>query len=135
MHRNTLRPALCGLLLLSALGGCHQQPPPSGPPDLPVIPVARPEKREVTDYLDYTGRVAAVNAVDVRPRVSGYIVQAPFKEGMEVKKGALLFEIDPRPYQAAVDAAKAQVALYQANYKLAQAELARSRRIAQREPG
>jgi multidrug efflux system membrane fusion protein len=134
MLRNTLRLA-CGLLFLSALGGCRHQPPQSGPPDLPVIPVARPEKREVTDYVDYTGRVAAVNAVDVRPHVTGYITQAPFKEGAEVKKGDLLFEIDPRPYQAAVDAAKAQLALYEANYRLAQAELARSQRIAQREPG
>jgi membrane fusion protein, multidrug efflux system len=135
MNRNTLLLALSGLLLLSALGGCHQQSPQTGPPELPVVPVARPEKREVTDYVDYTGRVAAVNAVDVRPQVTGYITQAPFKEGLEVKKGDLLFEIDPRPFQAQVDAAKAQLALYEANYRLAQAELARSRRIAQREPG
>src|SRR5213076_2517187 len=96
--------------------------PQSGPAEAPVIPVARPESREVTDYVDYTGRVAAVNAVDVRPHVTGYVTQAPFREGSEVKKGDLLFEIDPRPYQAAVDAARAQLALYQANYQLAQAE-------------
>ncbi len=135
MYRTTLPLALSCTLLLSALAGCHQQPAQTGPPQDPVVPVARPEKREVTDSVDYTGRVAAINAVDVRPQVSGYITQAPFREGAEVKKGDLLFEIDPRPYQAAVDAAKAQLALYQANYQLAQAELARSRRIAQREPG
>jgi multidrug efflux system membrane fusion protein len=134
MHRKTLLP-VSGLLFLSALGGCHQQPPQAGPSQAAAIPVARPEKRDVTDYVDYTGRVAAVNAVDARARVTGYLVQAPFKEGAEVKKGDLLFEIDPRPYQAQVDAAKAQLALYEANYRLAQAELARSRRIGQRDPG
>jgi multidrug efflux system membrane fusion protein len=134
MQRNTLVLA-CGLLLLAALAGCRQQTQQAGPPELPVVPVARPERREVTDYVDYTGRVAAVHPVDVRPRVSGYITQAPFKEGSEVKKGDLLFEIDPAPYQAQVDAAKAQVALYEASLRLAQAELARSQRIAQREPG
>ncbi len=133
MHR--IRTLLALACILSALAGCHQQPPQAGPPQEPVVPVARPESREVTDSVDYTGRIAAVNAVDVRPHVTGYVTQAPFREGSEVKKGDLLFEIDPRPYQAAVDAAKAQLALYQANHRLAQAELARSRRIGQREPG
>jgi multidrug efflux system membrane fusion protein len=100
-----------------------------------VIPVSQPVQREVTEYYDYTGRLDAVQSLDVRARVTGYLVQMPFREGAEVKKGDLLFEIDPRPYQAQLEAAKAQVALAEANYRLAQAENARSKVIARRDPG
>ena len=51
----------------------------------------------MTDYIDYTGRTDAVYTVDIRPRVTGYLVKMPFKEGSEVKAGDLLFEVDPRP--------------------------------------
>ena len=101
--------------------------------EAPVIPVSRPVRRPVQDFVDYTGRTAAVQALDVRARVTGYLVQIPFKEGAEVKKGDPLFEIDPRPYQAQVDAAEAQVAVNQANYNLARANYARSRAIAARD--
>jgi multidrug efflux system membrane fusion protein len=87
-------------------------------------------QRQVTDYVDFTGRTDAVEAVDVRARVTGYLVKLPFKEGAEVKKGDLLFEIDPRPYQAQLDQAEAQVKLNQASLVLAQTTLARDRRIA-----
>jgi membrane fusion protein (multidrug efflux system) len=97
------------------VGGCQGKPAPVAPPEPPVIPVSRPVAREVTDYVDFTGRTDAVEAVDVRPRVSGYLVKMPFKEGAEVKKGDLLFEVDPRPYQAQLDQAKAQVDQAQAN--------------------
>ncbi len=67
---------------------------------------------------------------NVRPRVTGYLTQMPFHEGGDVKTGDLLFEVDPRPYQAQYDAGKAQVDLYESNYRLARAENARSRAIA-----
>ncbi len=73
----------------------------------------------VTDYVDYTGRLDAVQSVGIRARVTGYLVQMPFKEGTEVKKGDLLFEIDPRPYQALVNQAQSQVVLNQAQSRLA----------------
>jgi multidrug efflux system membrane fusion protein len=92
-------------------------------------------EREVTDYVDYTGRTAAVQALDVRARVTGYLIQMPFKEGAEVKKGDLLFEIDPRPYQDMYDAAKAQLALAEANLRLARVTYERDRVIAARDPG
>jgi hypothetical protein len=60
------------------------------------VPVSKPVRREVTEYVDYTGRTAAINSVDIRPRVTGYLVKMPFKEGSEVKAGDLLFEIDMR---------------------------------------
>ncbi len=115
----SLRPLACLAVALAA--GCTHGPPQVAPPEPPAVPVSRPVEREVTDYVDFTGRTDAVEAVDVRPRVSGYLVKMPFKEGAEVKKGDLLFEVDPRPYQAQLDQAKAQVDLYKAQLKLAQA--------------
>src|SRR5215813_13046702 len=67
-----------------------------------VLLVSKPIQREVTNFVDFTGRTSAVAAVDIRPRVTGYLLATknPFKEGAEVKKGDPLFEIDPRPYEA-----------------------------------
>ncbi len=87
----------------------------------PEVAVASPIVREVTDYADFTGRTEAVEVVDLRARVTGYLTKMPFKEGAEVKKGDLLFEIDPRPYQAQLDQAMSQIALDEALLKLAQA--------------
>jgi multidrug efflux system membrane fusion protein len=117
------------------LCGCGHTPESSSPPDLPVVPVSRPVSREVTDYVDYTGRTAAVEAVDVRARVSGYLVAVPFKEGSEVKKGDLLADIDPRPYQAQLDAARAQVSYAEASARLAAANYLRASREMSRQPG
>jgi multidrug efflux system membrane fusion protein len=94
------------------------------------LPVSRPVQREVTEYVDFTGRTDAVEAVDVRPRVTGYLVKLPFREGAEVKKGDLLFEIDPRPYQAQLDQAVGLVKLNEASLKLAQVTYERDRTIA-----
>jgi len=128
------------LLLACALGtgliaGCGQQPQPAATDELPVIPVSRPIKRKVTDYVYYTGRTDAVQAVGVRPRVTGYLVKMPFKEGAEVKKGDLLFEIDPRPYKAQFDQAVSQVNLYKAQLELARTTYARDRTIDGRSSG
>jgi RND family efflux transporter MFP subunit len=117
-HRILLVPVLA--CLLSALGtGCHNgaaQGPSSGPP---VIPVSHPIRKDVTDFVEYTGRTDAVQSVAMRARVTGYLVKVAFQEGSVVKKGDLLFEIDPRPYQALVDQAQAQVTVNEAQYKLA----------------
>jgi RND family efflux transporter MFP subunit len=81
--------------------GCErgETPPPFAMQQTPEVVVSQPVTREVTDYEDFPGRVEAMNAVDVRARVTGYLQNMHFKEGTEVKKGDLLFEIDPRPYQ------------------------------------
>jgi RND family efflux transporter MFP subunit len=126
----------CGLLtVVVATAGCNRRAAQPGAAPPLAVPVSQPVRREITDYVDYTGRLDAVQSLDVRARVTGYLVKMPFKEGSEVKKGELLFEIDPRPYQAQYDGAKAQVALADANYRLAQAENARSKVIARRDPG
>jgi RND family efflux transporter MFP subunit len=112
---------MVGALVLLACGsvGCVRKPAEAAPAAPPVSPVSHPVVRAVTDYADYTGRTDAVQSVSVRARVTGYLVKMPFEEGAEVKEGDLLFEIDPRPYQALVDQAQSQVTLYQAQLKLA----------------
>ena len=120
---------------LVAGGGCQPSPPQVAPAEPPVLPVSKPVRREVTNFVDFTGRTDAVQAVDIRPRVTGYLKRMPFKEGSEVKKGDLLYEIDPRPYQAQLDQAIGQVNLYKAQHKLAQTTYARERAIATKIPG
>jgi multidrug efflux system membrane fusion protein len=120
---------------LMAGGGCQPPPSPVAQAEPPVLPVSTPVQREVTGYVEFTGRTDAVEGVDVRPRVTGYLVRMPFKEGSEVKKGDLLYEIDPRPYQAQLDQAASQVDLYKAQLKLARTTYARDRAINTRVPG
>ena len=71
----------------------------AAPAKPPAVPVSQPIQREVTDYVDFTGRTKAVQSVDIRPRVTGYLVEMPFQEGAEVKKGDLLFVVDPPALQ------------------------------------
>src|SRR5580700_7573255 len=89
-----------GIVLAAALSGCADEAPDVAPPQGPVVPISQPVQRQVTDYVDFTGRTDAVNTVNIVPRVTGYLVKMPFKEGSLVKKDDLLFEIDPRPYKA-----------------------------------
>jgi membrane fusion protein, multidrug efflux system len=105
--------------ILGGAAGCNQQQPQVAQAEPPVVRVSHPVERVVTDFVDFTGRTDAVQSVNIIARVTGYLVKMPFKEGSEVKKGDLLFEIDPRPYQAQYDQAKSQVVLYQAQLELA----------------
>jgi membrane fusion protein, multidrug efflux system len=124
MHR------LIPLALLFALplaSGCNNKTKEVGKAEPPVIPVAKPHHGEVTDYVEFTGRTNAIKAVNIVPRVTGFLEKMPFREGAEVKAGDLLFEIDPRPYQAQLDQAEGQVKLYKAQFDLAQITLMRDR--------
>jgi RND family efflux transporter MFP subunit len=113
---------LSGVLIWSS--GCEgkRQPPPSA---APMVEVSHPVARKVTDYADYVGRAAAIDSVEVRARVVGYLQKVNFKEGELVKKGQVLFEIDPRPYQSQLDQAVAQLAQAQAEVKQKEANFAR----------
>ena len=82
---------------------------PTTAPQLPEVTVANPSVRQVPDYAEYTGRTDALESVDIRSRVSGYLKKIDFKPGDEVPTGKVLFQIDPDPFQADVDKAKAQV--------------------------
>lgn len=109
------------LVLLPILAGCSQPPASAPPPPAVVAPVSHPVQREVTEYVEYTGRTDAVESVGIRARVTGYLVKTLFKEGDLVKKGDVLFEIDPKPYQAQLDQAESQVRVAEAQLRLAQA--------------
>src|SRR5262245_10586463 len=87
-------PLLALGLITIALGvlGCRKAAPEVAPAESPAVPVANPVEREVTDFADFTGRTDAVHSVNIVPRVTGYLVRMPFREGTEVKKDDLLFE-------------------------------------------
>jgi RND family efflux transporter MFP subunit len=107
------------------LSGCDSTTPVVDTPPPPVS-VCQPLVQEVIDYDDYEGRIGAVDVVEVRARVRGHLVKVNFQDGQIVKKKDLLFEIDPRPYKAALDAAEAQKAVADANLELAKKEYART---------
>ena len=90
---------------------------------LPVL------SRSVHAWDDFTGRISAVESVELRPRVSGYIERVHFDEGAIVQRGDLLFVIDPRPYQAALAQAQAQLEAARSAARLAQAQDARAQRL------
>jgi RND family efflux transporter MFP subunit len=111
------------------LAGCNQQQPVAQGPPGPEVTVSKPEQKEVVNWNEFTGRTAAVKLVNVTPRVSGYIVDIPFKEGDIVHKGDLLFQIDPRPYQDAYEQALGQLQQAQANQQLQDATFERQQRL------
>src|SRR5438477_413258 len=115
------------LLVLLVASGCRKASAPSQGP-LPVNVVTAIEK-EVNEWDEFTGRLEAVEFVEIRPRVSGYITEIRFNAGAIVKKGDLLYVIDPRPYQADFDRAAAEVERMDAQLKLAQIELNRAKEL------
>jgi RND family efflux transporter MFP subunit len=104
-------------------GGSAQAPPP------PQVSVAEVLQKKVKDWDEFTGRFQAVETVEIRPRVSGYIDKVAFKEGALVKSGDLLFVIDPRPYQAEYDRAAADLKRYKTALDLARIESVRVQRL------
>lgn len=114
----------CGLAALG-LAGCDNKPAASGPP-LPAVTVSKPLQQRITEWDEYTGRFVAVATVEVRARVSGFIDSLHFKDGQIVKQGDLLFIIDQRPYQLAVDQAKAEVGRTRAKLDIANLDLERA---------
>lgn len=115
------------LLPVLVLAGCGAKP--ADPPPPPAVTAAAVPEREVTDWDEFTGRLEAVDQVEIRPRVTGYIERVAFAEGKEVRKGEVLFEIDPRPYQAELARAEAQLAEARTGAELAAREVARARRL------
>jgi multidrug efflux system membrane fusion protein len=122
-------------MVAGASVGCARRAPQIAAAEPVAVPVSKPVVRQVTDFVDFTGRTEAIQSVDIRPRTTGYLVKMAFEEGAEVKEGELLFIIDPRPYQAQLDQAAGQVNLYQAQLKLAKTTYARDRAINNITPG
>jgi RND family efflux transporter MFP subunit len=121
------KPFICLLLLLMAEVGCKKATGPQQAP-LPVNVVTVIEK-EVNEWDEFTGRLEAVESVEIRPRVSGYITEIHFEAGAIIKKGDLLYVIDPRPYQADFDRAAAELERMQAQLKLSEIELNRAKEL------
>lgn len=108
---------VCMAVMLVA-SGCRRPAPPAAPPPATVT-VAHPVQQNVLEWDEYTGRLAAMQVIEVRARVGGLVVAVPFQEGGLVKAGELLAEIDARPYQAQLDARLAEVGEATAQARLA----------------
>jgi RND family efflux transporter MFP subunit len=125
---------LTALAVVSAvlgLSGCgkKQQQKASGPPPVPNVTIAQPVQKEIVEWDSYPGHIEAVDEVEVRARVGGYLQSIHFKDGAEVQKGDLLFVIDPRPYQAELEKAQAEVLRAQTRLELAKNEFERAERL------
>jgi len=113
--------------LVFLLGACGEAAPP--PPKPPEVEVAAALAREVNDWDEFTGRLVAVDSVQVRPQVTGTIEQVAFEDGRYVNKGDLLFRLDDRVYRAALERAQAEQAAAHSRATLAREELARADRL------
>jgi len=114
--------------IAAALAGCSSQATPS-PPPAPKVSIAAALERDVTEWDEFTGRLEAVESVEIRPRVTGYIESVHFTEGGLVKKGDLLFVIDPRPYKAELDRARAELTRAEAHAQLADSDFTRTEKL------
>jgi RND family efflux transporter MFP subunit len=119
------------LLLVPALAACgqsHSQPQASAPPP-PQVTIAKPLRKMIADQDEYVGRFVAIESVEVRARVPGYLEAIHFQDGQMVKAGDLLFTIDRRPFQIALAQAQANLAQARANLAFAESDLARAERL------
>lgn len=116
------------LLCATFVASCGQNPQAGAPPP-PAVTVATPTKRTVFDFDEYVGRFAAVNSVEVRAHVSGYLDAVNFKDGQTVKQGDLLFTIDKRPFQYTLDQVRANLQTAQSNLSYTEADLNRGREL------
>lgn len=112
------------LLGVMVIGGCNKPPEPPPPPP-PAVTVAYPIRQEVIEWDEYTGHLQAVETVEIRARVSGFIEKATFNEGNLVEKGQVLFVIDPRPFEAELAQQQAEVKRAQAQHRFAANEFKR----------
>jgi RND family efflux transporter MFP subunit len=119
---------VCLAALAIFLGGCDGKNEYVPPPPAKVT-VAKPEVREVTEYFEFTGNTQTADTVDLRARVEGFLLAAKFQDGGLVKKGEVLFIIDPQSFEAKVRSAEADLASQQTTYNRAEIELARAKKL------
>jgi len=136
LHRTTRRVAFAtvsalALAILAACSGGHAEE--AGAPPAPEVSAAPVLVKQVSQWDEFSGRVEAVENVDLRPRVSGYIDKVNYIEGQEVKKGDVLFTIDARSYQAEYDRARAEVARARTQSTLARGESERAKRLSEQQ--
>ncbi len=116
-------------LVIATLSACARNEAAESPPAPPAVQAAKVISKPITEFDEFTGRFEAVERVEIRPRVSGYVTSARFQQGHEVNKGEILYVIDPRPYQAALKQAQAELARARTQLKLAQSERERADRL------
>lgn len=121
-----MHPALPLLLLLLGAAPAQAQPGPQGPPAVGVTPA---ERKPVTESTEFIGRIEAVNRVEIRARVTGFLQERAFQEGQEVKAGEVLFRLERPPFEAQLAQAQANVASAQATLENARVALARAREL------
>jgi len=134
LSRNRIAYAVLAVAAVAGIGAfsairVNASAPAQAAPMAPEVDVASVLHKTVTDWQSYSGRLEAVDKVEIRPQVSGTIVSVNFKDGALVKKGETLFVIDPRPYAAEVDRAKAQLAAAKARESYAQTDWQRAQRL------
>jgi RND family efflux transporter MFP subunit len=117
------------LTLATLVASCGEQKQQAGGPPPPAVTVAKPVKRTVVDYDEYVGRFAAINSVEIRARVSGYLDKVHFKDGQLVKQGDLLFTIDKRPFQNTLDQARANLVQAQSNLAFTESDYTRGQQL------
>jgi RND family efflux transporter MFP subunit len=132
MTKSVIFSVVMGLAAAGGLTACGkgEQGAAGGGAAPPEVSVAPALSRQITEFDEFTGRFVPVERVEIRPRVSGYISQVHFPEGREVKKGDVLFVIDPRPYDAELKRAKAQLAQARTQLSLADLERTRAEKLA-----
>jgi RND family efflux transporter MFP subunit len=123
-HRAAVTAAL--IAATAALAACGEAPQQRPAPPPPVVTAVAPTKRMIVDMDEYVGRFVAVDSVEVRARVSGYLAKVHFEDGQMVKAGELLFTIDRRPFENALAQARANLVVAQSNLKFTEADLARA---------
>src|SRR6202035_114717 len=121
--------ALAALLLFSVTGHSRAKPQAAANAPLPAVTVAEVIHRPLREWQEFSGRLQAVNTVEIHPRVSGFIDRVAFTDGARVKKGQLLFQIDPRPFQAEVEHLVAERTRTVSDLDLAKANRARAERL------
>jgi RND family efflux transporter MFP subunit len=121
--------ALSMIAAVVGLAGCNRAQTPASAAKAAAVVVSMPVKQRVTDYEDFTGRLEAPDTIDLRSRVTGYLDRANFIEGDEVKQGAVLFEIDARPYKAELDRAEANVVQAEVRFNRLETDLARAKKL------
>ena len=142
MHRPTIPPRLCpshgalnsllAAVTLIGLLGCSNADHAgsnSGAAPSPTVKIAQPLSQDVTEWDQYTGHIEAVNSVDIRARVGGYLEKVNFTAGSRVNKGDLLFLIDQKPFKAQLDFAQAELERAKSRLELAKNDLARAERL------
>ncbi len=134
--------AICLICALASLAGAGCDRPsantekakatPKAAPPPPVVTVSRPVVQDIVEWDEYTGRIEAVELVELRARVSGYLMDIAFKDGQDIKKGALLYVIDPRPFERAVEQARAELAQAKTKVDNANLDVERGRPLVER---